>query len=642
MDTMGWIDRCKAALAVTPEERGLKAFLKRRFFLIALFGVLLLVYIPSLFCPFYFDDYRFIIENPDIKDFSKVPQLLREFFYVRAWVQISLAVDWWLYQEHIYGMHLTNLLIHLFNTWIVYKLAHRLFGIFQGETFYPSRSSLSIPLGIVTAFVFALHPLQTESVTYIISRSSMMVTCAYLLSFWALLEIVVRRRIPERLVLWKHLLYLLGISLVICLGIGLGIGAKENIMTLPIVFLVFLFIYYKKIQQRGYWWDAAVILAPFVLLFLFYAYMRIKMVGSLFGMTDFTVRTPFVNLLSQIHLIAFYYLPRIVMPVNLNLDPHLPTITRIGDPAFLAAFAILLTLGAIALFSVKKRPICSFAILWFFLTIAVTSSIIPLLDLAAEHRLYLPMSGSVILFEWVLLVLMKGSRLPQKGTAVLAVFLITFPTLTLVRNLEYMDSVLMWRNSAILSPAKFRPLRNVAGALIQEDNVEDAIRLFSADFKGVEADGRNYDSVEDLDFTISLLMPHGLYVTMGTQMAEQLVQANPKSLPHLQLLQKVYLLSQQFEKLQAVIDHTLSIDKYHFRSLINQSYLLQREGRYAEAIQPMELAFRLKPFNLEVAEKLYELYVRDNRDTTQLQAQLEDLRKKFGRYSSKFQINLPD
>jgi hypothetical protein len=49
MDTMGWIDRCKAALAVTPEERGLKAFLKRRFFLIALFGVLLLVYIPSLF-----------------------------------------------------------------------------------------------------------------------------------------------------------------------------------------------------------------------------------------------------------------------------------------------------------------------------------------------------------------------------------------------------------------------------------------------------------------------------------------------------------------------------------------------------------------------------------------------------------------
>ncbi|MBD3266209.1 hypothetical protein GF373_06020 [bacterium] len=561
--------------------------------------------------------------------------ILQEFFHARGWVQLSLAVDWWLYGGHPFGMHLTNVFLHIINTLLVFLIARKTVRLFENHTHYTWKAGILIPAGMLSAFLFALHPIQTESVTYIISRSSLISTFAYLLTLW--LEILIFSRWETGPTInFAHVFKLFSVLCVMAFGLVLGIGAKEIILSLPAAVLVYQWLFYKKKGQTGFFRDVCILLFPLVALFAYYLYMRIQAFGVILPFEDIKVRTPLVNLMSQVYVIAFYYLPRIVFPVNLNLDPQIPEIHSFLDIRFLGAACVLLLLLVMAFLTSKRKPLITFSILWLFITLSVTSSFIPLMDLAAEHRLYLPLGGLVLGFECLVLICYRRPSLVRRLLPFAYALVLALPLLTVTRNIVYTNPVTMWRDSAILSPKKFRPLRNTGAALIQSGQTEKAVQLFTSKYKGVTADRRKIRSLEDLDFTISLLVPRGMYVQKSLQKTEALVQKNPNSVPHLELLQKVYYLTGEFQKLAVVVDHTLEIHRGSLPSIIHKAFLLQMEGKVEQAIKILKRGTRWHPNEITLYKQLRTLYQSQNKATPDLDQKIQKLESFYSEYQSRF------
>jgi hypothetical protein len=110
--------------------------------------------------------------------------------------------------------------------------------------------------------------------------------------------------------------------------------------------------------------------------------------------------TSFQYFLTQLHVIP-YYIKLLFIPTNLNLDYDWP-ITRGIDFTTVAFFILLTSLIILAVFLFRKARLVSFGIVWFFVTLSVTSSFIVIFDVIFEHRLYLPSVGFAIVVAFMI------------------------------------------------------------------------------------------------------------------------------------------------------------------------------------------------------------------------------------------------
>lgn len=609
-----------------------------RYFIAIVFAVFL-IYLPSLFVPFYFDDYNFIIDNPNIKDFSHIPQLLKEYFYVRGWVQITLAFDWWLYNGKLCGIHLTNIILHLLNSFVVFFLANKIIRNLWDEEKCLFAGSRLLPAGWICALLFAVHPVQTESVTYIITRSELIASLGYFLAMWGSAVLLEKKvYIPSGFQSW---FLNVGITIIVCAGLAFGIGAKETILSLPAPILLYQYLLYKKKNHDGFWIDAIIIYAPMVLMFCVYLFMRYRAIGSILGFQDVLVRTPWVNVMTQCAVIVQYYFPRLFIPVNLNIDPQITEIHSLLTLPFCFSITVLLGCVITVFYCIRKSPLLSFSISWFFITIAISSSFIPLNDLAADHRLYLPLLGFALLMEYFIVQGLGNHTWHRMNAGIILLLFILFMVITITKNMEYTSPVLFWRNSAILSPAKFRPMRNFGGALIEYKQSDEALKLYTGEYKGVRADGRNYGSLDDIEFTLSVLYSKGKAYPKLIQMIEQLSLANPASIPHLELLQKAYLLSGQYDQLQTVVDKTSGLQPNNKITLKNKAFLFLQNDKVDEALSVLEYALQNYPGDSELLEKIKKLYVKKNRNTDEIDKRIGEIQSKSKNYKTQFEFFVP-
>jgi len=182
-----------------------------------------LVYWTSLEAPFVFDDIHYIKHNVLLRDLSAPGQVV-SFNPARALLLLSFAINWAISGLQTSGYHLTNVLIHMVNAFLVFRLLAELIG---------RAASRGPPLGryhelapLFGALLFAVHPLQTEAVTYIVGRSSSLATLFYLLALASFLHVHRRGR---RIGWWAALLVLLYL---------LGLATKEIVATLPAALLL--------------------------------------------------------------------------------------------------------------------------------------------------------------------------------------------------------------------------------------------------------------------------------------------------------------------------------------------------------------------------------------------------------------------
>jgi len=404
----------------------------------------LVVYFNALSGAFQFDDYKVIVNNHSVHSWEAWLAGLGH--GIRPLLKFSYTLDWTLGLGKS-GFHLTNLLIHLINAWLVFRLSET----FIGRQMLRERLQY-VPL--FAALLFAVHPAHTEAVTYLCGRSTSLMTLFYL---GGLLAYVTGRIRQNRLRLYATT----------PLMFALALSVKETAVTFPLALLAW------ELGCGGAWktafrpqWPSWAVLLAGALFFLFNdSYLaqaeRSAQFNSLQG-----------NLATQ--LFAFFYLLRQwVLPLWLNIDPDLPLLRDLSGSSlpllfFGALFALMLSCR-------RQRPWIGFALAWAIIHLLALYLFLPRVDIANDRQLYLadwPLFLALAI-ESALLLRTAAFRLAATALA------LSLAALTAARNQVYASEIALWEDTASKSPHKARVHNNLGYAYRLAGRTEDARRAFT-------------------------------------------------------------------------------------------------------------------------------------------------------------------
>ena len=455
--------------------------------LISLLGVLF--FSNHLNNPFQFDSVAYIVNNANLKN----PETLLSFefwkkeFLARGLLRISLALNAYLDGFRPFGYHIFNLAFHILNALLLFFVLEKSLRRFGMEAVgWGSERIRSV--SFFSAVFFLCHPIQTESVIYIMSRSEVIASTFYLAGF-LLFQQLLERSSTSHL---QYGLYFLSIFLIALVGFSV----KQIVATLPAIMILYYLCscpdHSPALQFLKKWrWAITGIIAG-VAGFLFYKLLTDE--TFLIGPSrpeEMVGRAKYM--LSQPSVIVFYYLKMLLFPMNLNIDPDIAVVTSFLSwnfllPMFCIAFLLLCSL------KVFKTRFVFFFLCWFFIILSPSSSIVTLHDLAAEHRTYLASAGIFILFACGVaeVTCRWGETRPLNITLIFCVFALGI--MTMKRNAMWQSELSLWQDTHQKSPHKLRPLINLARAHSLEGNSEKAIQYYQESLvKGPGVFATNYN-----------------------------------------------------------------------------------------------------------------------------------------------------
>jgi len=435
--------------------------------------------------PFIFDDTASILTNTGIRRLWPIWPALwppnQTAISGRPVVSLSLALNFALGEYEVWGYHAFSLIVHIANALLVFAIVRR---TLSAVSDYRENEARAEWLAGAAALLWSAHPLLSESVAYITQRTELLAALFLLLTIYSLgrsAESPSSRRWPALTIL----------------SCALGMGCKEVMAAAPPLALIydriFLSSSYRDLFRRRGRLHACLFSTWLILAALLATGPRTLSVG----MTFRSVR-PWEYLLTQAGVIV-HYLRLALFPYPLCLDYSDWSIVR-SVAASLPASAIILALLVMSLWALIRRPRLGFLGAWFFLILAPSSSIIPIVtEPAAERRMYLPLISITILA-----VLgahrLAGSRLNEpyrrRAAVVLIAGIVTaFVFVTAGRNESYRSEVSAWSDVLAKRPHNARALNNLGAELAREGRGDEALPLFT---KALEIDPRYPEALNNL------------------------------------------------------------------------------------------------------------------------------------------------
>jgi hypothetical protein len=398
-----------------------------------------LVYANALGGSFQFDDFNVIVDQPAVHTLGAWARGLPG---IRPLLKATYLLNWSLGPGPL-GFHLLNVGLHGLNAALAYLLLRR---------WLARAGAAEDGTALLAAMVFALHPAQTEAVTYICGRSSSLMACFYLGGLLAY-----ARGREEGGGPWRQ-----------CLAPGLFLLAflvKESAVTFPLA-LVLWEATGPRPSLRATWtsWALLAVLGGFLLGHAGYRHLLAY---------GFANRSLGSNLLSQIHGVA-HLLALWCWPAGLNVDPWLPVARhwtlRLGGEALLLAG--LLAAGVAAL---GRRRQAALGVLWFFLHLLATNALVPRLDVANDRQLYLAGLGLAFLAAgaW-----MGAARRWGFTPWLVLPVLLLMGGRTWLRNRDYRSELTLWASSVRVEPANPRAHNNLGWAWVLAGDEERARAAF--------------------------------------------------------------------------------------------------------------------------------------------------------------------
>ncbi len=462
---------------------------------LALAGLVWLVYWNSLHNPFAFDDFSVIASNPAVRGPADVPSFFRDgstfSIFKRNWdyrplFLTSMALCWWIGGGSTLPFHLVSVSLHMANVLLVFLLVR----LFLTQSRYGARSrsySEGERAAFFAAALFAVHPLATQSVNYITQQSVPMMSFFYLLSFYLFVRVYGTDSSPAVQPSRK-----LG-SYAAC---ALSLLSKATAVTLPLNLLVWEVLFgTPRAQRPGKYksrWISQVprlykLLPYFALTLAYYLLGRYIFQGSPPGRVT-GIRQAFSGYLIQTKALVFCYLKLALFPFGLNIDRYFPASDSFFEPRVLISFLILAAiLGLLIRF--RKKRIAVFWTLWFPICLLVTTYLVSLPDLVNEHRVYLSLVGvsglAGLLFLRVRMRLpaqlfsYRVGRHPGRGATTVAalLLLVVFSIGTVARNRIWSSPLTLWEDAA-LNQGTGRAHMNYGLALEAEGRSQEAFRQF--------------------------------------------------------------------------------------------------------------------------------------------------------------------
>jgi hypothetical protein len=348
-------------------------------------GMVLIAYSNTFTASFHFDD------NPSIVDNSTIRQMTWEnissiLLGGRPIVYLSIMLNYQLGDVNVVGYHIFNIGVHIANSIFVYLL---ILWTVRLPQFGGNHSGRARRMALFSALLFGVHPIQTESVTYIISRTELLATFFYLLTFLFFIKAVKTEKFYY--------------AIAILITSFCSAGSKEWAVTLPALMLIYdyLFLSQGKLRPMLSRWH----LYLFAALTWIYVVSRLDLfasggvAGVGFNLVSMTGITAESYLYTSFNVI-WTYIRLLFLPINQNLDYDYPIAKTLFELptilSFLGHFAVIA--ATIWLWRKKRWTLVPFGVAWFYIGLSPTQSIVPVIDVIFEHRVYMPSIGFFIVF----------------------------------------------------------------------------------------------------------------------------------------------------------------------------------------------------------------------------------------------------
>ena len=572
---------------------------------VLLLGVLTaLVYTNSLQNEFVFDDIGLVVNHSGIRDLRNLPKFLgaRGRPAYRPLRTASYAIDYFFFGLNPAGFRATNIALHLLNATLV---------------FFLFRTLLRNPRpALLAAILFAIHPIQTESVAYISGRRDLLFAVFYLAGF----ACYVRYRETDQ----ARYLPLAG------LGYLLSLLSKEMAISLPVLCIGYDVVRLMPTADGGSRlspWRAAVqgvrtavqrykvsyaVGAAVLLVLVWYYVYRVNpsqqrtMYGGGLGPTLMTSAR-----------ILVHYIKLLLFPVTLNADysfDAFPVSRSLGDPKGLFAVALLGAVGWGIFRLLSSARWAAFGGLWFFITLLPVSQIIPHHEMMAEHYLYLPSAG-FFLAAGVLIerALVQPKRQAAAGVA-FALVVALLGVRTVVRNRDWRNSQTLWTKTIQTAPGSARAHINVGELALRQGRSLEAFREFQEAIRIQPNDAINQNNLG------VVLLRHGRFDEAEQEFREaiRIVPWFPD--PHVNL-GLIHLNRGELDEAEREFRTALSIKKpgskkvarispaYRGAITDNLGVVLALKGRRQEAEQAFLEAVRLAPGSADARANLGKAYL---------------------------------
>lgn len=380
----------------------------------------------------------------------------------RPVASLSFAIDYARSSGAIRAYHETNLLIHLLSALLLFGVVRR---TLESPRLAAAFSNAARPLALIVAAIFVVHPLQTVAVTYIVQRVESLMGFFYLATLYAAIRSGDGAGVRVR-ALWA------AVAVCFC---ALGMATKEVMVSAPLVVILWDWMFaVDRPRRKGFYLSLAA--TWFILAALVATGPRTASVG--FGFADW----PWWRyLLTQTEVVS-HYLRLALLPSPLVLDYEWPAVlswTEVVGPILLIGVLVIATLLGLA----KRHP-AAFPLAWVFLILAPSSSVLPIVtEVAAEHRMYLPLAGIEALV--VLGAFSGGRRLatrfpgfvrPLTGTGLtLALAVVALLAVaTRARNEDYQSYDRIWSDTIAKRPDNARARNNYATSLLASARYAEA------------------------------------------------------------------------------------------------------------------------------------------------------------------------
>ncbi len=536
------------------------------------------VYSRSLHAPFLFDDIDAVQRNPTIRrlhDWAIInPPADGSTTTGRPLVNLSFALNYALSGEAVWSYHALNVAIHALAALALLGLLRRTLVAmdFSGSTFLSSLAAL-------ITLVWALHPLQTETVICIAQRTEALCGLFYLLTLYGFARACADPNQDSRQ--W------LAISVAACL---FGMATKEVMVTAPLVVLLYDRTFFARSFSAAWCRHRSFYLTLAVTWFLL-VYLVLKNSGSRGVAAGFGLGvTPWSYLLKQAEAIVLY-LKLSVWPHPLILDYGTAVPSSLAEVAWQGTAVLALLAGTI--WALVRRPVLGFVGACFFLILAPSSSFIPLVtQTVAEHRMYLPLAAVVAGVGIEL-----GHRFGPRILWFLAAIIPIFSGVTIARVFDYRDAISIWSATTTHAPSQARAWTHLGAALVAANQPAAALAPLdrALGLNPVDHTARRNRALALLALgraDEAAVIFASLPAREGGEAAEYFALGN------------AFARESKFPEAVAAYTRTITLDPAHVAARANLGNALLVSGRTGEAIAAYEAALRLNPGDRGLRENL--------------------------------------
>ena len=464
---------CKWLTGLTPQVKQILCALM--IFLVAVLG-----HMRALKNGYVVDDFKLIVCNDFIADWQNAKILINPKYLVnpyplfcgaRPLTVLSLLIDYKIWHKNPFGYHLTNILLHALTSAEIFLLVLLISRPLGGAEEAVGPTAGNFAAAVFAALIFAFHPIQAEAVNVASFRADLLAAFLYILSLILFIK-AVRKDKPA-----CYYYYSAGFVFFIS-----GLFAKENVITLALVFFLYLLIFAKdRIKKRTVAVSLAIASAAVVFIMFFWRRRFYYLLDDAIFPNIKDTLSPISSAGAYINtiLLSFiHYSKSLLVPLKLSVDYELAVSRSLMvSEAFIALALIGALLGLILIY---KNGLFRFGLCFCLACYIPVSNIFPLINTVNDRYMYIPMAG----FSIALAAFIAGNFRKKvfagvsAGILILSVITVCFGTLTLRRNVVFDEGFSLYSDAVKIAPANVRVRYNLAVADMIHKNYQEAIKNF--------------------------------------------------------------------------------------------------------------------------------------------------------------------